>query len=417
MNQNYFISKNVLVEGTPLVALNAKEYENSTDAATLSALKLNKSFDALLKKMIECSYERMALVHYKSSTFLVTKENMPYLFDCVENACNILGIEKIPEIYILQNESLNAYTTGVQNPILVLNSGLLHALNHEELMYIIGHELGHIKSEHVLYTMLANFYRSVVKRITDTNFWAQIASTGLDIAFHKWERSSELTADRAGLLVCQHLPSAITAMAKLCGCPIDIYDKLDANMFLKQVETFEEFESSSYNKFLEIAVTLNDKHPLGVLRTKALMLWVQSGEYAKILLRNSTWTEKEIERLSQETQKASDKKNNIQDQATTAMEKCVAADVDFEEAKQQTSAQTGIKRVAAWSTELTKGNKAKSTKAKVAKKEKQLTKAGDAYQKALDMETALRGAFKTASQEEIDTLTNKTLENLIRINK
>jgi glycerol dehydrogenase-like iron-containing ADH family enzyme len=113
----------------------------------------------------------------------------------------------------------------------------------------------------------------------------------------------------------------------------------------------------------------------------------------------------------------SDKKNNIQDQATTAMEKCVAADVDFEEAKQQTSAQTGIKRVAAWSAELTKGNKAKSTKAKVAKKEKQLTKAGDAYQKALDMETALRGAFKTASQEEIDTLTNKTLGNLIRINK
>ncbi|MBR2965936.1 MAG: M48 family metalloprotease [Clostridia bacterium] len=26
---------------------------------------------------------------------------------------------------------------------------MLHSLNHEELMYIIGHELGHIKSEHV----------------------------------------------------------------------------------------------------------------------------------------------------------------------------------------------------------------------------------------------------------------------------
>lgn len=132
-----------------MIGLNAKEYENPTDSATLSALKLNKAFDAVVKKMVEYSYERITLLRSKSSSFLVTKENMPYLIDCVEKACKILGIVKLPEVYIGLDESMNAFTTGIQNPILVLNSGLLHSLNHEELMYIIGHELGHIKSEHV----------------------------------------------------------------------------------------------------------------------------------------------------------------------------------------------------------------------------------------------------------------------------
>ena len=203
MNQNYFISKDILVEGKPLVALNAREYENPSDSATLSAWKLSKGFDTILKKMIEYSFERVDLIRYKASCFLVTRENMPYLIDCIEKACNILGIGKVPELYIQSDESLNAYTTGVQNPIIVLNSGLLHSLNHEELMYIIGHELGHIKSEHVQYTMLEVFYNTVIKSITDTSVLGQIITAGYDISLYSWLRSSELTADRAGLLLGQ----------------------------------------------------------------------------------------------------------------------------------------------------------------------------------------------------------------------
>lgn len=36
-------------------------------------------------------------------------------------------------------------------------------------------------------------------------------------------------------------------------------------------------------------MTLDMTHPLGVQRVKELMLWVESGEYNKILLRCSTW--------------------------------------------------------------------------------------------------------------------------------
>ena len=239
----------------------------------------------------------------------------------------------------------------------------------------------------------------------------------MDIAIHKWWRCSELTADRAGLLVCQHLPSAITAIAKLCGCPIDIYDKLDANMFLKQVAAFDIVESNSYNKFIEFVSTLGDSHPLGVLRAKELMLWVQSGEYAKILLRNSTWAEKEVELLSQATQTALEKKDNLVSKSYDIATKSVAADEDLEAAKQFESTQTGFKRVAAWGKKVAKDTKAKNSKAQATRVDKQLTKADLSYEKALASETALKAVFKTATPEEIEKLTSDALGNLTYIQK
>ena len=99
----------------------------------------------------------------------------------------------------------------------------------------------------------------------------------------------------------------------------------------------------------------------------------------------------------------------------TAVAKSADADADLETAKQLTTTQTGLKRVAAWSAELSKGSKAKNSKTAVAKTEKQLTKADEAYQKALEAETALRSIFKTPSQAEIDALTKEVLGNLINI--
>lgn len=48
---------------------------------------------------------------------------------------------------------------------------------------------------------------------------SNIVGTGLDFAIYDWMRKSEFTADHAGLLVCQDLKSAISALAKLDGYP------------------------------------------------------------------------------------------------------------------------------------------------------------------------------------------------------
>ena len=42
---------------------------------------------------------------------------------------------------------------------------------------------------------------------------------GLQGALTRWQRSSELTADRAGLLACQSQDPALRSMMKLAGLP------------------------------------------------------------------------------------------------------------------------------------------------------------------------------------------------------
>ena len=61
-----------------------------------------------------------------------------------------------PELYVQQGV-VNGYTSGHNNPFIILQTDLLDVMNEEEIMAVIAHELGHIKCGHVLYYMMARF--------------------------------------------------------------------------------------------------------------------------------------------------------------------------------------------------------------------------------------------------------------------
>ena len=49
------------------------------------------------------------------------------------------------------------FTAGVERPLILLYSGAVELLSTEELLFVIAHELGHVKSGHVLYYQIAEF--------------------------------------------------------------------------------------------------------------------------------------------------------------------------------------------------------------------------------------------------------------------
>ena len=71
-------------------------------------------------------------------------------------------MSSIPDLYIQWGYEINAFTVGSENPIVVLNSGLIDMCEDDEIMFIIGHELGHIKSNHMLYHMMANVINMII---------------------------------------------------------------------------------------------------------------------------------------------------------------------------------------------------------------------------------------------------------------
>lgn len=310
--------KPVTVQGRPIPRLNAKEYEDPRDSAYLNALKVNKGFGTAAKLAIEYGIERISTIMYTGSNVKVTKKNMPYLYECVQEACRILDVDFMPDVYVREDPYINAFTTGAAHPILVFNNSILHRLTHEELMFVIGHEIGHMKSEHLQYHLIGDTILRVGLSLIDSTIIGSLVSAGLNLAFIEWERRAEFTADHAGLLVCQDLKASITALAKMGGYPLEYYDHLDANDFLDQAQSFKDFDDSMYNKIIKGYLVMGQTHPWTVLRARELMLWVQSGEYSRILHRCSNWLEQEVARSVADATRAAAHHERMRDEAELA---------------------------------------------------------------------------------------------------
>ena len=282
----------------PILNLKSKEYEDARDASYLNTFKLSKGFDKLIKLYFEYGIERISTICYTGSNIRVTEENMPYVYECLVTVCETLDLKKIPALYIMQGD-LNAFTIGAQDPIIVLNDDCIRKLNHEELLFILGHEVGHIKSEHCLYHSLGANIPIIGGIVGSLTFgFGELVMQGLMIAYYDWLRKSEFTADHAGLLACQDYKAAISVLAKLAGLPKAYYDSFDIQSFLTQAQEFEDMDSSLYNKILKIISAKGTTHPWTVLRAKELENWVNSGEYNRIINRTSKWLVEEEQRLT-----------------------------------------------------------------------------------------------------------------------
>jgi heat shock protein HtpX len=87
----------------------------------------------------------------------ISRDDYPRLYNLVEEMKIASGLEKMPDIYIIDDPALNAFATG-RNPnhaALAVTSGLLQKLNRDELQGVIGHEIAHIKNRDVLLMVMA----------------------------------------------------------------------------------------------------------------------------------------------------------------------------------------------------------------------------------------------------------------------
>ena len=416
MNDHYF-SKPIHTDGTPIDGLMAKEYEDPRDTAYLDALKLNKGFDRAAKLAIEYSIERINTVLYTGSNVRVTRENMPYLYGCVEKACKILNVEKMPEIFVKEDPYINASTTGSANPILVFNNSILHRLTHEELMFIIGHEVGHIKSEHLQYTLIGDALLRLGASFLDTSMLGSLITTGLNLAFYEWARRAEFTADHAGLLVCQDLHAAITALAKIGGYPLEYYDHLDANDFLTQAQQFTDFDDDLFNKLIKTYLVLGQTHPWTVLRARELMLWVQSGEYSRIVHRCSTWLQDEIDQLHTRANQADQTLEKARRNAENAANEYEESQQSAAQAQEDTQGKSGLQFLFAKGREGLKSLQAQLNESETDRRRENVLKARQEAEQARQQENTLRAMLHTVPEETIHLHTDATIGHLTRITR
>src|SRR4051794_10921200 len=143
--------------------LHKNEYIHDLDKKALAALRAIPGVDSALKKFLAWTGESAIRVSFMASAVKVTPKQCPDLYAKLEVACKTLDVE-MPDMFVQQNPLVNAFTGGVEKPIIVLHSALVERLNDEETLAVIAHEVGHIHAEHVLYLTAARLIEFALNR-------------------------------------------------------------------------------------------------------------------------------------------------------------------------------------------------------------------------------------------------------------
>lgn len=268
-----------------LFGLEAKSYEHEFDKAALKTMRALPGFDTIVNFFLNWTYIKWHIIELQGSNFLVTRESCPELYDLVHDVADTLDVRPLPRFYTQWGYNINGYTTGYkEDTLLVLNSGTVDLLEEDELRYVAGHEMGHIKSGHVIYHTMGELFNTAISQIP----LVSSMTTPIYYALMYWIRMSEFTADRAGLLACQNIDAAISAIIKMSGLPIKYFEKMDKTAFIKQANEFKDSFSGFTDKAIKTITIASSSHPWTVLRAAELISWYESDNYKQLIENKSS---------------------------------------------------------------------------------------------------------------------------------
>jgi Zn-dependent protease with chaperone function len=263
--------------------LSSAAFEHPEDRAALDALRRTPGLDRLLKWLSDMGAERYARVMFTGDSIRVSPRQCPRLYNDLREACAILDVVE-PEFYLSQNPVPNAFAFGMQRHTLVMTTSLVDLLNDTERLEVIGHELGHIKAEHMLYRTMALVLASVLQTMAiGLTIPGAILTQALIGALYYWFRRSELTADRAGLLTVQDPDVCISGLLKLVGGSHKLVDDLNIDEFTKQADAYEDMDEDLLSLYYKIALVFQQTHPFPALRAREIREWSQSEQYRRLL--------------------------------------------------------------------------------------------------------------------------------------
>lgn len=269
--------------------ISSEAFRHPLDREAEQALRSLPGFDLVARKFVEFLYERPQFIYHMGNSIQVGPRQYSTVYQMFRECVRDLDIYPEPSLFISQYPLSNAYALGQERPSIVLNSGLLDLMSEAELRSVIAHELGHIKCGHTILTQMALWVITTASTIGEMTFGlGNLIGSGLIYAFYEWKRNSELSADRAALLVLDDITPVMQAMMKLAGGSMKYQHESSLQEFIRQSERYEELDQDGLNqvyKFLlynNLAQGVFLSHPFLVERIGYIRQWSNSPEYRNI---------------------------------------------------------------------------------------------------------------------------------------
>lgn len=262
-------------------------FQHQADRSATESLKKVPLLPQFTRFLSEKIAERYMRIKHTSSSIKVGPNQYSSLYKQYVRMAQVLDVRKLPSLYISTEMQINAFAMGMENYSIVICSALIDVMTEDELLAIIGHELGHVKCDHVLYNSAANALRQFGTALIEQMLpmgMGQVASLGIQLALLDWSRKAELSCDRAALLATQNPAAVAGALGKLAGYSKHLSDNLNLEEVKVQATQYEDIgDDSMIDKLMKLYLFVQETHPYPTVRVKEISEWAQSSDYESIL--------------------------------------------------------------------------------------------------------------------------------------
>ncbi len=272
----------------------AGAFQNAGDRVLLQKIEAWPIFPKIVGWAVDREREELEAAR-AGDAIAVTHKSMPSQAELFEQACHALNWNSTEtHFFVYYDPHLNAFTTGSKEPVVMATSALVDELSPEELLFVLGHELGHYLCGHCRCQTLARYAMGATAFAAE----ASLGIAGLGIISRPlllgWSRQAEFSADRAGLLACQNFEAASAVYMKLAGAPKDMNRADTPSDILRSLSSVYVQKRRNAGVLLrlkeEIHRSFTATHPRVIERFMDLDEWHEMGMYA--LLKEATLAER-----------------------------------------------------------------------------------------------------------------------------
>lgn len=184
--------------------------------------------------------------YIKGNAIKVTEKQFSDVYQVLKSHCKELEMDEVPELYLLQgNGILNAFVTRLSGRnFMVINSDIFELAYQEGMdavSFIIGHELGHIKRNHL------DFKKSLLI------FPARM----LPFLGNAYSRACEYTCDNIGYSLC---PQGVSQGLLILAAGKKLYKKVNCTELINNFDKEPKFAINFTEAF--------STHPILIKRVK-----------------------------------------------------------------------------------------------------------------------------------------------------
>ena len=231
-------------------------------ARLLAEHAIPRAIERLEKKGIGEGARRQFL----ATAMRLTAEMAPELHEIIDSCLATLGVDGPLELFVYPDPNFNAAAVRPEQGrlMLMLSSALLEGFEADELRFVAGHEVGHYLFDH-----------HAIPTGALLGGGAQLGPE-LTLQLFAWQRYTEISADRAGLVCAGGLEPAARALFKLASGLTGGRIRVRTDQFLAQVGDLRQEAEAQATADESPRTDWFATHPFSPLRLKAIELCATS---------------------------------------------------------------------------------------------------------------------------------------------